>query len=82
MNPGESFVSFGQGSWLDWTLAIESFKDDGDCVYVAYDNLPIKAYLYPYEELKKLHDLENDGDGLSGAVSICPECGYILINCA
>ena len=82
VNPGESFVSFGQGSWLDWTLAIESFKDDGDCVYVAYDNLPIKAYLYPYEELKKLHDLENDGDGLSGAVSICPECGYILINCA
>ncbi len=82
VNPGESYISFGEGSWLDWTLAIESFRDDGACAYVAYDNLPIKAYLYPIEDLKKLHDLENGIDGLSGEVSICPECGYILINCA
>ena len=41
---------------------------------MAYDNLPIKAYLYPLDEVMKLHHFENQ----SGETAICPECGYIL----
>jgi hypothetical protein len=41
---------------------------------MAYDNLPIKAYLYPVDEVMRIHQL---GD-VSGETSVCPECGYIL----
>jgi len=74
VNPGESLISFRHGSWIDWTNAIESFRNNGDCACMAYDNLPIKAYLYPLDEVMKLHHFENQ----SGETAICPECGYIL----
>ena len=41
---------------------------------MAYDNLPIKAYLYPLNEVTHIHRLEAQTKDLS----ICPECGYIL----
>jgi hypothetical protein len=41
---------------------------------MAYDNLPIKAYLYPLYEVTKLHHFEAQ----SADTSICPACGYIL----
>jgi len=74
VNPGESLISFRHGSWIDWTSAIESFQNNGDCACMAYDNLPIKAYLYPRDEIMKLHQFEDQ----SGETAICPECGYIL----
>ncbi|MBQ9009517.1 MAG: hypothetical protein IJ088_09335 [Clostridia bacterium] len=74
VNPGESFVSFTRDSWMDWTTAIDSFQNSGDCAYMAYDNLPIKAYLYPTEEVRKNHQLTESSEN----VSICPECGYLL----
>jgi len=74
VNPGESLVSFRHGSWIDWTSAIESFRNNGDCACMAYDNLPIKAYLYPRDEVMKLHQFADQ----SGDTLICPECGYIL----
>ena len=78
INPGESFVSFSQGSWTDWTVAVKSIKSNEDCAFMAYDNLPIKAYLYPIEDIMKVHPLDEKADG----TSICPECGYILKDCA
>ena len=74
VNPGESMISFNHKNWIDWTAAIDTFGSHGDCSYMAYDNLPIKAYLYPLDEIRKIHQMEN----LSGETSICPECGYIL----
>ena len=74
VNPGESFIRFSQGNWIDWTIAIDSFKSYGECSLMAYDNLPIKAYLYPLNEVTHIHRLETQTKDLS----ICPECGYIL----
>ena len=81
VNPGESFVSLCNNSWMDWTAVIDSFSDDGDCIYMAYDNLPIKAYLYPIEEVMEVHDLKEAIPSSKGEARICPECGYILLDC-
>ena len=78
VNPGESLISFNHENWIDWSDAIESFGSYGDCACMAYDNLPIKAYLYPMEEVMKVHRLSDP----SGDASICPECGFILKDCA
>ena len=74
VNPGESMICLKDGNWIDWTTAIESFGKNGDCVYMAYDNLPIKAYLYPIDEVMKVHLFGKQ----SGETVICPGCGYIL----
>ena len=74
VNPGESMISFDHDNWIDWTVAVESFGNHGDCALMAYDNLPIKAYLYPLEEVMKVHRFEEQ----SGETMICPVCGYIL----
>ena len=74
VNPGESMISFNHENWIDWTVAVESFTAHGDCALMAYDNLPIKAYLYPLDEVTKIHHFEDQ----SGETSICPECGFIL----
>ena len=81
VNPGESFVNFGNG-WMDWTEALTHITGEGDCIYSAYDNLPIKAYLYPLSEVLKIHDLGEEHPAGAGTAAICPECGYILSTCA
>ena len=49
VNPGESFIKFSGEAWMDWKDALSVIGNDGDRIYVAYDNLPIKGYLYPLE---------------------------------
>ena len=46
---GESFIKFSGEAWMDWKDALSVIGNDGDRIYVAYDNLPIKGYLYPLE---------------------------------
>jgi hypothetical protein len=48
---------------------------------MAYDNLPIKGYLYPLDEVKQAHDLDVWVPSAGGTVAICPECGYVLEQC-
>ena len=36
-------------NWVDWKDALSVIGNDGNRIYVAYDNLPIKGYLYPLE---------------------------------
>jgi hypothetical protein len=74
VNPGESLISFDHEGWIDWTVAIDSFGSHGECALMAYDNLPIKAYLYPLEGVMQAHHFEAESED----TSICPECGYIL----
>ena len=50
VNPGESFVKLPGEAWIDWKDALSVIGNDGNRVYVAYDNLPIKGYLYPLEQ--------------------------------
>ena len=45
---------------------------------MAYDNLPIKAYVYPKAEVEKVHNLTLKIPASGGEVSICPDCGYVL----
>ena len=82
VNPGESFVSFESGKWTDWADAIASFGNTGSNADVAYDNLPVKAYVYPWEQIRKLHDFSERIPAAGGEASICPEDGYLLLDTA
>ena len=80
VNPGENYVSFEGGRWLDWRDAIDSFAENGDCVYMAYDNLPIKGYVYPLNDVIKAHELDAWVPSAGGTVAICQDCGYVLMD--
>ncbi len=82
MNPGESFVSFEPGEWTDWSEAAAVFGARGTNVNMAYDNLPVKAYVYPWEQIRKLHDFSERIPAAGGEASICPEDGYLLLDTA
>ena len=49
VNAGESFVKFPGEAWMDWKDALSAIGNEGDCAFAAFDNLPVKAYLYPAE---------------------------------
>ena len=82
INPGESFVSFEPGKWTDWTDAVAAFGSTGSNACVAYDNLPVKAYIYPLAEVEKAHRLTEWIPTVGGQAAICPEDGYLLLDIA
>ncbi len=82
VNPGESFVSFDVDRWIDWSDAINYIDDYGANVYMAYDNLPVKAYLYPWAQVQQIHDLSHRISVAGGEAAICPEDGYMLLDIA
>ena len=47
VNPGESFIRFENGNWMDWYDVIAYVKKFGRNKYMEYDNISIKTYLYP-----------------------------------
>lgn len=49
INPGESFIRFESGNWMDWYDVIRYVKKqkNGKFKYMEYDNNPIKIFLYP-----------------------------------
>ena len=51
VNPGENFVSFVEGRWIDWSEEVNKLGGVEGCDFVAYDNLPIKGYSYPLTEV-------------------------------
>jgi hypothetical protein len=79
VNAGESFVSFEPGVWTDWSDAIAYIGEIGSNVNVAYDNLPVKAYIYPWSEIEQIHDLSDRIPAIGGDAAVCPEDGYTLI---
>ncbi len=78
INPGESYVSFEEGRWLDWREVVDRFSGRGNCAYMAYDNLPVKGYLYPADEILSAHDLDSWVSSSGGSAAICPDCGFVL----
>ena len=80
VNRGESFVSFGSDGWTDWSDVITRIENMGSNQYMAYDNLPIKAYVYPLSEVEKVHDLSESIRTVGGKAAICPEDGYTLLD--
>jgi len=45
---------------------------------MVYDNLPVKGYAYPLDQVLAAHQMDLQADTFGGSVSICTECGYIL----
>ncbi len=82
INPGESFVSFEPGKWTDWADAVAAFGSTGSNAFVDYDNLPIKAYIYPLAEVEKAHRLTEWVPTAGGQAAVCPEDGYLLLDIA
>ncbi len=78
VNPGESYVSFEEGRWLDWRTVLDNISGDGNRTCIAYDNLPVKGYVYSQSEIMTLHDLDTRIPTAAGEAAICPDCGYIL----
>ena len=80
INTGESFVSFEADRWIDWADAVDGIGNNGANVYMAYDNLPVKAYVYPLSQVEQVHDLSHRVPFAGGEAAICPEDGYMLID--
>lgn len=80
VNPGESFVSFVGGRWIDWSDEVSKLATLEGCSCIAYDNLPIKGYAYPFDEVEALHDFSRKVRTTEGEAVICPECGYVILN--
>lgn len=82
VNPGESFISLEAGEWTDWSDAIAEIAKVGTNANMAYDNLPIKAYVYPRTEVEKVHNLSEKIPAPGGEAAVCPEDGYMLLDVA
>ncbi len=82
VNPGESFISFTAQDWIDWTEAVAEIQKHGANSLMVYDNLPIKAYLYPWAQIRQIHQLENRIPVAGGEAAICPEDGYMMMDIA
>ena len=80
INPGESFVSFEEGRWIDWSEITDFISDAMDENYTAFDNLPIKGYTYPLDQIMDIHELNHWMPAIGGQAAICPEDGYMLLD--
>lgn len=79
VNPGESYVSFEDNRWIDWH-EIAAFTDTYfNNQYMVFDNLPIKGYIYPLEQIMRIHDLTDWHASFGGSSAICPDDGYMLV---
>jgi len=45
---------------------------------LAYDNLPIKGYAYPLDEVKEAHQFDTTVAVPGGEASVCSDCGFVL----
>ncbi|MCR5088787.1 MAG: hypothetical protein K6C08_04645 [Oscillospiraceae bacterium] len=45
INEGESYVSFTEGEWTEWSRTVSRISGEGMNACLAFDNLPIKAFI-------------------------------------
>lgn len=79
VNPGESFIKL-KNIWIDWSDAVDFFSAYLDTEYTAFDNLPIKGYIYPLNQIMKIHDLSEWQRAVGGKASVCPDDGYMVLS--
>ena len=76
---GESFVSL-DGEWKDWNDVIAALQDASTAAtYMSYDNLSMKLYAYPKDEVIALHEMGRVIDFNGASIRICEDCGYTLV---
>ena len=76
---GESFICL-DGSWKDWGDVISELQSTSDAAtYLSYDNLNIKLYAYPKDEVIALHELSDPISFHGAHMQICGDCGYTLV---
>lgn len=79
INEGESFVNL-DGVWTDWADVIARHYDACDAAgYLSYDNLSMKLYVYPPDEIRELHELSGSHIFNSSEIQVCNDCGYALV---
>ena len=79
VNQGESFVSYEDGVWSDWADEVAAIiTEDTEAGYLTYDNLPIKGFAYPLDEVEGVHEFKTWTSIPGGKASVCPDCGYTL----
>ena len=54
----------------------------GSNACVAFDSLPVKAYIYPWDQVPRAHDLSERIPVAGGEAAVCPEDGYLLLDVA
>ena len=72
VNPGESFIGLDEDAWLDWVEVINLVNDvveDED--NTAWDNLPIKGYVYPLAGVMDFHALDQCVFANDGKTQVC-----------
>jgi hypothetical protein len=75
----ESFI-FIDGKWVDWSSVIEQLKTESlAATYLSYDNLNMKLYAYPKDEIEQIHKLQKPESFNGVKARVCDECGYTLI---
>ena len=65
--------------WNDWADIVKEVREEGDNKYLTFDNLPVKGYLYPLDQVEKAHDLSHKVHVAGGEAAICPDCGYMVL---
>ena len=82
INPGESYISFDGSEWIDWADAVAKIREYGSNKNLTFDNLPVKGYLYPLDQVQKAHDLSTKIHTAGGTASVCPDCGFTVLDAA
>lgn len=78
VNPGESFIML-EDSWIDWSFTVKFYAAYLDTNDTAFDNMPIKGYIYPLDQIQKIHHLSDWQSAAGGAVAVCPDDGYMIL---
>lgn len=79
VNPGESYILL-EDSWIDWSYAVSFFSAYLDFNSTAFDNLPVKGYVYPLDQIMKIHHLSDWQSAVGGEAAFCPDDGYMVLN--
>ena len=69
-----------EDTWIDWNYAVSFFSAYLDFNNTAFDNLPIKGYVYPLDQIMKIHQLSDWQSAVGGEAAFCPDDGYMVLN--
>lgn len=79
VNPGESLL-YMDGEWVDWADVLKDLQQEGTAsYYLSYDNLNIKLYASPTEQLESLHSLSSPIVYNGAHAQVCDDCGYAVV---